>query len=431
MIEKCSCGKEHIFNSLVLSGEGVISELPVELIKRGIKKVFFIADKNTYKAAGEKVRDILNGNEISVCEYIFHSEKLEPDEKSVGLAVMNYSDCDAIVAVGSGVINDIGKIVANLSGKPYIVVATAPSMDGYASASSSMTRDGVKISLNSKCPDIIVGDTDILSSAPYKMMASGVGDMLAKYISICEWRISNLINGEYYCEEIAAPLRDSLRNCVDSIEDLKNKDKSAVLSVFSGLITCGVAMKYAGLSRPASGIEHYISHIWDMRGVEFNAPVELHGIQCAIGTLISAKLYERLKSYKPNKDKALKHVKEFNFTEWSEALKGFLGSGAYQMIELEAKEQKYNPETHRKRLEKIIDNWDSILKIINEEIPPSEEIEKILDRLSIPKDMEEIGIDKSLLPLTIKSAKDIRDKYVLPRLLWDLGILDEMLELEN
>ena len=80
-----------------------------------------------------------------------------------------------------------------------------------------------------------------------------------------------------------------------------------------------------------------------------------------------------------------------------------------------------------KDLKKIIENWDNILKIVDEEIPSIEEIERILDKVSIPKLPEEIGIDKSILPLTIKSAKDIRDKYVLPRLLWDLGIIDEMI----
>jgi glycerol-1-phosphate dehydrogenase [NAD(P)+] len=428
MKEICNCGKEHVFTSLVLSGEGVINALPRELEKRNLKKAFLLADKNTYKAAGEKVSALLKENGISVCEYIFQSEKLEPNEENVGLAVMNYNTgSDVLVAVGSGVINDIGKIVANIANKPYVIVATAPSMDGYASASSSMTREGLKISLSSKCADIIVGDAHILASAPTKMMASGLGDMIAKYISICEWRISNLINGEYYCEKVAELVRSSLKNCIDNIDGLMKKEKGAVLAVFDGLITCGAAMKFAGVSRPASGIEHYISHIWDMRGVEFNTPVELHGIQCAIGTLISAKLYEKLKTVKPDEKKALEYVNGFNFTEWSEVLRNFLGKGATSMVALEEKEQKYNPETHKERLKKIIENWDNILKIVDEEIPSVEEIERILDKVSIPKLPEEIGIDKSILPLTIKSAKDIRDKYVLPRLLWDLGIIEEMI----
>ena len=180
------------------------------------KKAFLIADQNTHTAAGKQVQDILSCAGISLANCIFSETALEPDEHSVGRAMMYYeADCDVIIGVGSGVINDIGKIVANISGKPYIIVATAPSMDGYASATSSMTRDGLKISLPSKCADVIIGDLDILCHAPAKMMASDLGDMLAKYVSICEWRIANLITGEYYCEDIAQLVREALKRCTD------------------------------------------------------------------------------------------------------------------------------------------------------------------------------------------------------------------------
>ena len=43
----------------------------------------------------------------------------------------------------------------------------------------------------------------------------------------------------------------------------------------------------------------------------------------------------------------------------------------------------------------------------------------------MPKSLTEIGIEKELLPDVLKASKDIRDKYVLPRLLWDLGIIDD------
>ena len=198
---ECACGLEHIFTSEVLIGKGTINRLPDILTKLGAKKVFVLADKNTFEAAGKVVCAAIEGFEL--CRYVFDRDALEPDEASVGLAVMHYPpESDVVIGVGSGVINDIGKIVAATANKPYIIVGTAPSMDGYASATSSMTRDGLKISLNSKCADVIIGDTDVLCRAPIKMMASGIGDMLAKYVSICEWRISNLINGEHYCPRL-------------------------------------------------------------------------------------------------------------------------------------------------------------------------------------------------------------------------------------
>ena len=423
----CICGKEHIFTSKVIIEKGAINKLPLVIKEMSLKSAFIIADKNTYSVAGKRVLDILEKSGIETKNYVFTQDVIEPDESSVGLAVMNFKpQCDVLIGVGSGVINDISKIVANVSGKKHIIIGTAPSMDGYASATSSMTMEGLKISLNSKCADVIIGDIDVLCNAPTKMMISGLGDMLAKYVSICEWRISNLINGEYYCEEIASLVRGSLKKCVDNADGLLKRDESAVKAVFEGLIICGAAMKFAGISRPASGIEHYLSHIWDMRGVEFGTPVEFHGIQCAVGTLIAVKLYEKIKNITPDKEKALKYAQNFDFNKWSNELRIFLGKGAESMIALEEKEQKYNLQSHKKRLDIIINKWDDIIKIIKEELPEISKLEKLFDSVGLPKSMEEIGIDEKILPMTFKSAKDIRDKYVLPRLCWDLGIIDEM-----
>lgn len=425
----CKCGREHCFVPKVIVGEKAVYQLPSALKDLKVKKAFIYADRNTYSAAGEAVTNILKNSGFDVEEYVFNKEKTEPDETNVGLAIMHFDrECDAVIGVGSGVINDICKIVASVSDKPYIIVGTAPSMDGYASATSSMTRDGLKISLNSKCADVIIGDVDILCQAPMKLMASGLGDMLAKYVSICEWRIAHLITGEYYCEEIAELVRTSLKKCVENAEGLLKRDKTAVMAVFEGLMTCGAAMKYAGVSRPASGEEHYLSHIWDMRGVEFGTPVETHGIQCAVGTLIAIRMYEKVKEIKLDREKALSYVDDFDFDVWSEELRKFLGRGAESMIALEAKEQKYDKTAHKKRLDVIIENWDEILNIIDEELPASEEIESLLKTINAPASLEEIGLEREILPMTFKATKDIRDKYVLSRLCWDLGILEEILK---
>ena len=426
--ESCECGKTHI-NPIgeILVGSGVIKELGAVLSKMGIKKPFVLSDINTYRAAGEYVCRVLTESGIAYKSYVLDEEMPEPDEKTVGSAVMNYDpSCDAVIAVGSGVINDTGKILAATAKKPYIIVGTAPSMDGYASATSSMTRGGLKISLPSKSADVIVGDLDILKNAPMHMLVSGLGDMLAKYISICEWRIANLITGEYYCEEIAGLVRTALKKCVDNAKGLLERNEEAVKAVFEGLVIGGIAMTYAGVSRPASGVEHYFSHVWDMRGVEFGEKVELHGIQCAVGTLLAAKYYEKLKAIKPNKEKALAYATAFDYGAYSAQLTEFLGKGSRSMIELEKTEGKYNLEAHAKRLDVILANWDNILKIIDEEIPASSELDELFSLIGAPKTAEEIGIDPETVPFTFKATKDIRDKYVLSRLCWDLGIIDEI-----
>ena len=163
-----------------------------------------------------------------------------------------------------------------------------------------------------------------------------------------------------------------------------------------------------------------------MRGLAFGTSTDFHGIQCGIATLIAAKVYEQVKDTVPNRERALEYVKNFDIEKWNESLLKFVGPGAQSMIALEKIENKYSVSKHKSRFEKIIANWDKILKIIGEEVIPSKEVEKILDAIGAPKTCTEIGIDKETLPMTFKASKDIRDKYVLSRLCWDLGILDSI-----
>lgn len=425
----CPCGKPHtIAIDEVVIGRGVVNRLP-EFVKKYGKRPFLVADVNTYTAAGEKAAQLLKGENIPFGSFIFNDTALEPDEHAVGAAFMHYDPaCDVIVGVGSGVINDVCKILSHLTGRPYIIVATAPSMDGYASATSSMSRDGVKISLPSRCADVIIGDTEILKTAPDHMLRSGLGDMLAKFVSIAEWRIASLITGEYYCEEVARLIRSAVKKCVDNAEGLLRREDAAIEAVFEGLVIGGVAMAYAGVSRPASGVEHYFSHVWDMRGLVFGTKVDLHGIQCAMATMKAVELYEKVMACTPDREKARAYVEAFDLDSWNESLRAFLGSSAETMIELEKKEGKYRKDTHEARFCLIEKNWEAILEILRQELPKKETLEKLMDTVGISRDFATIGVDGACAKLTFQATKDIRDKYVLSRLAWDLGILEELSE---
>lgn len=426
----CACGKIHTTAVEHVTIEaGAINAIPAYAKSYGAKKAFIIGDINTYPLAGDKITAMLEAEGISCSSYIFKERRLEPDEKAVGSLVLHYdAKSDIIIAIGSGVINDISKILAYQTNTPYVIVASAAFMDGYAAGSSSMAIDGVKVTVPAKSPDVIIGDINILNGAPIHMAKAGLGDMLAKYVSICEWRLSNLINGEYYCEEVAEFTRQSLRACVNGAKGLLDRNPESMKMLFEGLINCGKAMDYAGCSRPGGGVEHYFSHIWDMRGLDFGTPTSSHGMQVALGTLNTIKCYQELKNITPDREKALAYAKNFDFADWSEQLRTFVGKGSEAMIALEAKEKKYDLGKHAARLEVILEKWDDILRIIDEELPTVEEFEAILDSIEAPKTLEAIGLDSSTLAMTLKSTKDIRDKYVLPRLLWDIGELDAVCE---
>ena len=199
------------------------------------------------------------------------------------------------------------------------------------------------------------------------------------------------------------------------------------MAVFDGLVIGGVAMNYAGLSRPASGCEHYISHVLDMRGVSLGTPTQLHGLQCAVGTYLCAGLYEKLLQLTPDAKKAELAVAAFDRQRWNAILRDLLGTSAESMIALEEKEGKYDKKTHPARLQAILAHWPEILEIIRQEVPPAQRIYDLLKALDAPTTLEALGTVEKLLPLIFGATRDIRDKYVLSRLCWDLGVTEEMI----
>ena len=422
----CACGKRH-FGLLkdCLIGEGALGRLPEMVRKHGGTHPFVLCDRETYDAAGERVCALLQEAEIPYTLHIIRRTKPAPDERIVGEAVM-FCDagCDFVIAVGGGVINDTGKILSALKACPDIYVSTAPSMDGFASASSSMEREGLKVSLNSRCPDVVIGDADILAAAPVHMIRSGIGDMTAKYISLVEWQIAALLIGEYYCPAVAELVKRSLAVCVENGAAAVAGDKTAVCRLTEGLVMSGLAMNYAGISRPASGLEHYFSHLWEMMALDRGTDYELHGIQVGVGTLITLKLYDDIRNIKPSREVAEKFINEFSNDEWEKMIRDIFGQAADTVIKQEyAIFHKNDKDRHAARLTKILDGWNDILRFIDEELPETEKIAALMKDLGMPMIPADIDISDEDTVKAFIGSRDIRDKYLSSTMLWDLGLL--------
>ena len=426
----CPCGKKHAPGvHRVIIEKGAVRALPELLREIGAKKPFLLSGHDTFAAAGGQVCEVLEEAGCAYEKYVFPVSPVRPTEFTVGSALMHYDySCDAIIGIGSGVINDTGKMLARAVGLKYIIVATAPSMDGFVSGTSSMDRDGLKTSRYSTAAWGVIGDLDILCSAPMHLLRAGVGDMLAKITSLREWELARIIVGEDYCPVTAALVEKALNQVMAQADRLLERDPDAVRSVMEGLLVAGIGMNFAGVSRPASGMEHYFSHIWDMRSLAFeDAQFEQHGIQAGIGTLYTLMAYETfLKGgYRPEKERAADFVRNFDLEDWNRQLRAFIGPGAEAMIEGENREHKYDPARHAARFAVLEENWDEILRVIGK-LPPAAEIRSLMESIGFPTGASVIGYDDAQVKTTFTMTKDIRDKYVGTRLFWDLGILDEI-----
>ena len=430
---RCSCGKVHRCGlKWFKTGSGIIRELPDALAAIGVHRPFVVMDENTEKAAGAKVRQALKDAGVPYTDYVFpHREgKMEPDEYAVGALTMALDpSCDVILAVGSGVINDCCKVLAHACGKPSAVVCTAPSMDGYCSNSASMIVNRVKTSLYNACPQIILGDTDIVKTAPDIMLQAGLGDMLAKYVSVCEWRFAHMIHGDPYCEEIAGMVRSCLKKIVDQADGLMKREDGAVNAVLEGLVISGISMAFAEISRPASGLEHYFSHVWEMLALQRGESSDLHGIQVGVGTLLTMWLFENVLNIDHvDTERAQKAMAAFSPAEWEARVRRVFGATAEPILAIERQYGKNLPEGQAKRLHIIAEHWDEIRQIIADELPPREKVYSLMKRCGMPLTPADLGISRQDTVDAFLVSRDIRDKYLTSSLLWDIGLLDEAAE---
>lgn len=430
----CSCGRTHTTGLKFLRvGQGVVETVPEALAFIGKSKPFVVSDANTYRAAGKRVEKILRDAGIPFVSYIYpeQEERLEPDEYACGALAMNFDpSCDVVLAVGSGVVNDCCKILAHTAKIPSIVVGTAPSMDGYASNSASMVVNHIKVSLYCASPVAIIADIDIIKEAPTRMLWAGLGDMVAKYCALAEWRTTHAVNGEFYCENIANFVRTAVKRVVDNADKLMQRAPEAVQAVIEGLILSGVAMDFAKCSRPASGLEHYYSHMWEMMALAKGQRSELHGISVGVGVCLALPMIERLKTLMPDREKAEQMMMDFTNEAWEAEVRGIFGSMADTIIALEHEQYHKNDRAgHDKRLKNIVARWDEIVAAFDEEVPAADVLLPLMKATGMPTTPEELGLTKQDVLNAFIGSREIRDKYLLSSLLWDMGLLHEFAEM--
>ena len=311
---ECECGRKHKLPiKEICIKNNALDELRRVLSPFKDKKIFIFSDENTYKAAGEKTSRILKDNNHTFKNFVIPNSKeiLIPNEKVLGRLFMELeNDTELIIAVGSGTINDLGKYLSVKTKIPYIIICTAPSMDGYASDGSPLICDGFKISFDATLPYAIIGDVNIMKNAPDELIRAGFGDIVGKITALMDWKLSNILTGEYICETCVTLTERAIQRVIDSADKLMDRDEKSVQYLLEALTFTGVAMGLVGVSRPASGAEHMISHYWEMDFIKRNKYPYLHGIKVGIATPIVLELFELMKEEIPKEVFKYKYDKE-------------------------------------------------------------------------------------------------------------------------
>lgn len=402
----CRCGKEHhIEVEEILIESGAVGKLEEAMSDGFLKKYIsplLICDTNTMEATEELMEDIYDRCQVLTLD----AEELHADEHAVEI-VENYmeEDIDLILAVGSGTIHDISRYLAFQYKIPFVSVPTAASVDGFVSNVAAMTWKGMKKTVEAVAPIAVFADTDIFARAPKSLTASGVSDLLGKYICLTDWKIANLLTGEYICSEIIELEEKALKTVVSSMKEIAAGEPEECEKLMYALILSGLAMQMIGNSRPASCAEHHLSHLWEMEVINSHLDA-LHGEKVSVGTMLVLKEYKRL-ACAIREDRC--RVKPYE--EETELLETYFGpKGLLEDIRKENAPEpllKVNPSRLADSLEKIADLID--------ELPSEESLFHEMETAGCKRSVYDIGLTEDIVPLSLKLAPYVRRRLSLLR----------------
>ena len=429
---ECSCKKVHRCDiETILISKDALQKVPELIKQQGYQKICIIEDNNTKQVAGDLLEKILKEKDILPKRICFDDVFLIPDEAALGRIITEIDrETDLILAVGSGTLNDLCKFISYQLKMDYYIIATAPSMDGYASNVAPLISNHAKVTYEVSMPRAIIGDLSILKEAPMNMIAAGVGDVLGKYVCLMDWKMSHIVTGEYYCTEVVKLVEQAIDKVMQGTDKLALRDEDAILSIMEGLILSGIGMSYIGNSRPASGSEHHLSHYWEMMALLSNGHLELHGTKVAIGTVIGLRLYEKFFQDLGTADSyhAFQSAEpEFHPEQWSAEIRRVYLGAADSVIALENTSHKNAPEEMKRRKEALLNQRD-LLQIEVKKLPKADQIIKILKLLSAKSTPEEVGVSEETLRDSILYAKELRNRFGILQVLKDFGLQDAYAE---
>lgn len=398
-IDNCTCGKSHKCPmDYVIIGKDVLGSL-TDICEK-YQNILLVSDQNTYKVCGKEVAKILGDKITTSIMFETGGAPLIPNEDAIAAIHAKYVDgVDLILGVGSGVINDLCKIVSFERKLPYYIVATAPSMDGYASVGSALILKGMKVTLNAAPPKAIIADTKVLKDAPMDMIQAGYGDIIGKYSCLNDWKLSALINDEYFCQKVYDITYEMADKVKGLAEGVVKRDEDAVGALMEALVVVGIAMAYVGNSRPASGSEHHFSHYFEITGILTGKPYLAHGIDVVYSAVLTAKIREQILASTPVR-------REFNEEEWKSEVERIYLTSADEVMQLQKKLGWYWEDNS----EKVLPKWDEI-KALLAEAPTEAQMLEMVEAVGMNYQEFVDLYGQAKIDDAVLYAKDLKDRY--------------------
>jgi glycerol-1-phosphate dehydrogenase [NAD(P)+] len=437
--EELMANQAHVLNEAVkkatitrnvLVAPSALARLPDSVRDVGVKPVVVIADDNTMDAAGREAVAILNQAGLAVADPIVleASRRVKPHASTAREIAASVRDRGAIpIAIGSGVINDLTKYASQLAGVPYISVATAASMDGYAASGAALLDDGFKRTLDCAPPVGIVADLDVIVRAPRRMAGWGYGDLAGKIVAGADWKLADALGEEAINPEPFALVQGNVREWLSQPHEISGGSSTAMGSLVNGLLVSGFAMQAHGNSRPASGAEHLISHLWEMEQLTYQGDPAAHGACVGIGTVAILALYEWFLAQDITTETIAGAVDAASSPEQIEAeiVAAFSDEHLAQSARTEMNAKLQGSSRRTERMAVLAARWPVLREELRGFCIPADQMENWLRAAGAPAHPNDLGVSVAKLASEYRRARLIRRRYTILDVLDDLGWLDK------
>ncbi len=398
-IGKCECGRVHeLRTKLVVCEYGALNSFDRYMEECGLTGFrTVIYDTNTYNLPS--MVHVKADQEIVLEAQGLHSEKGLIEDMMKKLR----RKPDFIVAVGAGTLMDFGRYSAYQLGIPFVAVPTLVSSDGFTANICSIVIDGHKKSIPMIAPSAVICDMNIIEGAPHFLTVSGMQDILSKYISIADWKIAHLVSGEYFCPMVCSMAQEALDTMVKCAYEMRDGKPVEFEAMAYAQMLSGLTMQILNHSRAASGAEHLIAHLVEMKPKGFENAHGMHGECVGVGTVICAEEYHRLAEMERVEVKPFKPLDE----AWVRDVFGDLAEGIFKECE--------NDVLSSFDEHSIQEHWQEIREIIAG-IPSAEELTELFKAIGAKYCLEDLGVDESLKGFALDASMAIRNRLTLNRM---------------
>lgn len=415
-------------------GRGILASVR-EVLERDFESrpALIIADERTFAAAGARVAADLRGAGMLAAEpLVFPGDPPPyPDHRHLSRVEAAVSAVEAVpVAVGAGTVNDLTKLAAHRSRRPYLCVATAASMDGYTSFGAIVTEDGFKHTLGCPAPRAVIADLDVLAAAPRELAAAGYGDLLGKVTAGADWILADALGIEAIDPAAWDLVQAPLRGWLADPAAVRSGDGEALERVFEGLTVVGIAMQLTSSSRPASGAEHRFSHLWEMEALAEGHAAHAHGAKVGVGSIATAALYERLLGRDLRSLDVAAAVAAYPDRAAAEA--HARRSHRHPVVAENAVAQTLAKHVERDvlrdRLERLRATWPDLRAALRDQLLPAATLRAWLAAVGAPTHPSQIDVDERRFRASHDAARTIRSRYTVLDLLFETGLLDPVVD---